>query len=60
MKKEQTETKMVKCPGCGLELPENDVQAQVQHMESAHPNIIGERHRAAGIHSEYTQSPAGH
>lgn len=37
------------CPGCGYELPAGDVWAQKAHMEDAHPEIIAERLRAAGI-----------
>lgn len=51
---EKRKTKTVKCPGCELELPEDDVQAQIQHMESRHPDLIASRHRGAGIRSEYT------
>lgn len=34
---------MVKCPGCNLELPENNTAAQVRHMEECHPELIEER-----------------
>jgi len=37
-------SEMLKCPGGGgLELPEDDLQAQVEHMEQNHPEIIKER-----------------
>jgi hypothetical protein len=31
------------CPGCGLELPEDDLAAQSAHMQTEHPEIIAER-----------------
>ena len=37
---------MIKYPGCDLELPENDPEAQIKHMEEKHPNIIAERLRS--------------
>ncbi|MFA6271132.1 MAG: hypothetical protein WC657_08065 [Candidatus Paceibacterota bacterium] len=43
------ETKMVKCPGCELEFPENDLIAHMKHMEAAHPDIIARRLREAKI-----------
>ncbi len=51
------ETPTIKCPGCDLQLPEDDLNAQVQHMEQFHPEIIGERHRKVGIRSEFTEHP---
>ena len=41
--------RMVKCPGCGHELPEEDVHAQIAHMESRHPDIIADRLRREGL-----------
>lgn len=38
-----TNIKMIKCPGCADELPENDLRAQMQHMEKNHPEIINQR-----------------
>ena len=46
MEPEKKEIVMIKCPGCGLELPENDLEAQVKHMEEKHPDIIAERLRS--------------
>ena len=43
------EVKMVKCPGCSLELPEDDPRAQMRHMDEAHPDIIAQRLKEAGI-----------
>lgn len=40
---------MIKCPGCDLELPEDDVRAQVRHMQQKHPEIGDERRLAAGF-----------
>lgn len=42
-------TVMVKCPGCSLELPENDLAAQMTHMDKYHPEIIAQRRREAGM-----------
>jgi hypothetical protein len=33
----------MKCPGCDLVLPDDDLQAQAAHMEDEHPEIITER-----------------
>lgn len=46
---------MIKCPGCELQLPDNNVSGQIKHMEDAHPEIIAQRHRNAGIRSKYTE-----
>jgi len=43
---------MVKCPGCPLELPKDDLGAQIAHMEKFHPEIITARLRREGIHGE--------
>ncbi|MBI2013745.1 MAG: hypothetical protein HYS87_02890 [Candidatus Colwellbacteria bacterium] len=43
MEKEVEVVKMIKCPGCPKELPEKDLQAQKQHMEAEHPEIILDR-----------------
>ncbi|MDD5165558.1 MAG: hypothetical protein PHG25_03450 [Candidatus Pacebacteria bacterium] len=51
------ETPMLKCPGCELLLPEDDLSAQIRHMEECHPEIIASRHRQEGIRSEYTGYP---
>lgn len=37
------------CPGCDLELPEEDLRAQVEHMEAEHPEIVAARLEAAGF-----------
>lgn len=34
---------MVKCPGCGLEMDEDDLRRQVGHMKEKHPEIVAER-----------------
>lgn len=34
---------VVRCPGCGMWLPEEDLQMQAAHMESEHPEIVEER-----------------
>ncbi len=34
---------MVKCPGCDLKLPKDDLAAQMAHMDECHPEIISER-----------------
>lgn len=34
---------MIKCPGCEDRLPEDDLQAQREHMEQFHPEIIAKR-----------------
>lgn len=40
---------MVSCPGCGMELPERDSQAQIEHMQAEHPEIIEARLSRVGI-----------
>jgi hypothetical protein len=35
--------RMAPCPGCGLEIPEGDLSAQIAHMEANHPEIIAQR-----------------
>lgn len=47
---ENSET--IRCPGCDLELPEDDVRAQKAHLESRHPEIIAERLESAGFRQE--------
>lgn len=39
---------MVKCPGCDLQLSDDDPWAQIAHMEDNHPEIIEERLREIG------------
>ncbi len=34
---------MVKCPGCDLKLPKDDLAAQMAHMDAYHSDIISER-----------------
>jgi hypothetical protein len=46
------QSKLTKCPGCDLELPEGDVRAQKEHMEEHHPEIIAERLENAGFRQE--------
>jgi hypothetical protein len=33
----------VKCPGCSLELHEDDLRGQFRHMKACHPEIVAER-----------------
>lgn len=44
---------MVKCPGCDLELPEDDTVTQMAHMEEHHPEIIEERRKKAERLSDF-------
>jgi hypothetical protein len=37
----------VKCPGCELELPEDDIRAQIAHMNAAHPDLVAKRQAEA-------------
>ncbi len=39
------EARTIPCPGCGHRLPEDDLRAQIAHMEENHPEIIAERLR---------------
>lgn len=48
----QKNEKLVKCPGCDLELPVSDWIAQNEHMRSEHPEIIIQRLRDANMHFE--------
>ena len=41
------ENLVIKCPGCSVELPKDDLRAQVAHMEQFHPDIIEQRLREA-------------
>lgn len=50
--KKGEKTFMIKCPKCSLKLPENDVTAQKEHMERNHPEVIINRLKGAGMHSE--------
>jgi hypothetical protein len=34
---------MIKCPGCALELPEEDFEGQRRHLLANHPDIISQR-----------------
>ncbi|OGE83731.1 MAG: hypothetical protein A3B23_02055 [Candidatus Colwellbacteria bacterium RIFCSPLOWO2_01_FULL_48_10] len=36
-------SRVVKCPGCPLELSENDMAAQRAHMDTQHPEIVAKR-----------------
>lgn len=38
---------MTQCPGCDVELPEDDLLGQIRHMEAEHPEIIDERRAEA-------------
>jgi hypothetical protein len=44
--------KTIHCPGCGVELPEEDAAAQILHMQHEHPGLIAARLREAGLHPE--------
>ena len=46
-KEEPKDENLVKCPGCSVELPEDDLRAHVAHMEQFHPDIIEQRLREA-------------
>lgn len=37
------EVRTIPCPGCGQRLPEDDLRAQIAHMEANHPDIIAKR-----------------
>ncbi len=43
------ETNLLKCPACDLELPEDDLRAQSQHLQAEHPDLIDQRRRTAGF-----------
>lgn len=43
---------MIQCPACTLELPEDNGQAQVDHMEREHPDVINERLQNAGFRQQ--------
>lgn len=45
----------IQCPGCCLELPADDTDAQVAHMEEYHPEIIAQRLHDEGLHHEADQ-----
>lgn len=45
----QKQPEMVKCPGCSVEFPKDDLRAQMDHMDRNHPEIIDQRRRAARI-----------
>lgn len=38
-----------KCPYCGVQVW--TVHEEIAHMESAHPEVVEERLRAAGLHT---------
>jgi len=40
---------IVACPGCGLLVPETEMEQQGFHLQKRHPEIIDERRRAAGF-----------
>lgn len=39
----------IACPECGLEIPADDLQAQVSHMKRDHPEVIERRLLCAGF-----------
>jgi len=41
--KGKKEVVTLKCPGCELHLPAEDLQAQATHLEQHHPEIIEQR-----------------
>ena len=40
------------CPGCEVELPDDDFQAQRDHMTRHHPDIIAERQATFNLRYE--------
>lgn len=51
-------TEMLQCPGgCGVELPEDDLRAQIEHMEQNHPEIIKERLQREGLWNRQSNEP---
>lgn len=48
----EEKVKYIKCPGCSLMLPEDDIMAQKAHMERFHPEIIIQRLKREGLHRE--------
>ena len=45
----------MKCPGCEIELEENDLKLQVWHMERCHPELILKRWVDGGLYREEIQ-----
>lgn len=43
---------MEKCPECDMELPTDDLWAQVAHMEATHPGVIKQRLKDAGFEEQ--------
>jgi len=41
--KEDSNKGTIKCPGCDVRLPEDDIRAQMDHMDKNHPEIIKQR-----------------
>lgn len=41
--REDSDKDTIKCPGCDVRLPENDIRTQMAHMEKHHPEIIKQR-----------------
>lgn len=47
---EKEKPKLVKCPECSVELPEGVLGAQIEHMETNHPEVIVRRLQKIGLH----------
>ena len=50
MMNEAEKPKMIKCPECPVEFSEDDLPAQMSHMDKNHPALIAQRRRQAGVH----------
>ena len=49
---------MLKCTaGCGHELPEDDLQSQVSHMEEKHPKYLKDKLKREGLWNWRTDEP---
>jgi hypothetical protein len=40
---------MIQCPVCDMELPEDDIPEQLEHLKKRHPEILAERLEKAGF-----------
>ena len=49
MMNEAEKPKMIKCPECPVELPEGSLRAQIDHMETNHPDVIVRRLKEIGL-----------
>jgi len=48
--REGKEPRMIKCTDCPEELPEDDLNALVKHMETFHLGAVAERLKEIGLH----------